>query len=89
MADDGPDRRPHAGPARRERLAVVEFRKQMVEAVRAFSQGKPAIGTGDDAIPPSVCSFQAIVPKTADWRTYDVKPVWETPGPVLEPSYDV
>jgi len=36
-----------------------------------------------------VCSFQAIVPKTVDWKAYDVKPVWETPGPVLEPSYDV
>ena len=70
-------------------LAVVEFRKQMVQAVRDFAAGRPAIGTGDNAIPRSVCSFQAIVPKTVDWKAYDVKPVWETPGPVLEPSYDV
>jgi phthalate 4,5-dioxygenase oxygenase subunit len=41
------------------------------------------------AVPAKVCSFQAIVPKTVDWQAYDVKPVWETPGPVLEPSYDV
>ena len=70
-------------------LAVVEFRKQMVAAVRDFADGKPAIGTGDLAVPAKVCSFQAIVPKTVDWKAYDVKPVWETPGPVLEPSYDV
>ena len=70
-------------------LAVVEFRKQMVAAVRDFADGKPAIGTGDLAVPARVCSFQAIVPKTVDWKAYDVKPVWETPGPVLEPSYDV
>lgn len=70
-------------------LAVVEFRRQMVEAVQAFAAGAPAIGTGADAIPAKVCAYQAIVPKTVDWRRYEVKPVWETPGPVLEPSYDV
>jgi len=70
-------------------LAVVEFRKQMVEAVREFMAGKPAIGTGENAITPKVCSYQAIVPKTTDWKQYEAKPVWQTPGPVLEPSYDV
>ena len=28
-------------------LAIVEFRKQMVEAVRSFASGAPAIGTGE------------------------------------------
>ena len=70
-------------------LAVVEFRRQMVEAVRDFMAGKSAIGTGENAATPRVCSFQAIVPKTIDWKQYEAKPVWETPGPVLEPSYDV
>ena len=70
-------------------LAIVEFRLQMVAAVRAFGAGGPAIGTGADAIPPPICAFQAIVPKTVDWRTYEARPVWETPGPVLEPSYEV
>jgi len=69
--------------------AVVEFRKQMVQAARDFAAGKPAIGTGANAVPPKVCSFQAIVPKTVDWKAYEAKPVWETPGPVLEPSYNV
>ena len=68
---------------------IVEFRKQMVAAVRDFTDGKTAIGTGDLAIPAKVCSFQAIVPKTVDWKAHEVKPVWETPGPVLEPSYNV
>jgi phthalate 4,5-dioxygenase oxygenase subunit len=70
-------------------LAVVEFRRQMVEAVRDFAAGKPAIGTGESAIPATVCSFQAIVPKSVDWRSYDATPVWQSGGPVLEPSYDV
>jgi len=68
-------------------LAIVEFRKQMLDAVRAFAQGAPAIGTGDAAIPASVCSFQAIVPKTTDWRMFEAHPVWDAAEPALEPSY--
>ena len=68
-------------------LAIVEFRKQMLEAVRAFEAGAAAIGTGDTAIPASVCSFQAIVPKTTDWRAFDARYVWDSEQPALEPSY--
>ncbi len=68
-------------------LAIVEFRKQMLDAVRTFEQGAPAIGTGDAAIPASVCSFQAIVPKTTDWRLFEARSVWDTAEPALEPSY--
>ena len=56
-------------------LAIVEFRRQMVAAARAFAQGQPAIGTGEQAIPTTVCAFQAIVPKTTDWRAFEVRPV--------------
>ena len=72
-------------------LAIVEFRHQMLDAVKAFQQGAPAIGTGDDAVTPAVCSFQAIVPKTTDWRAYDARYVWQdgVEHPVLEPSYSV
>ena len=78
----------------RERLgssdqAIVEFRRRMVEAVRAFQNGEPAIGTGDQAIPEEVCSFQAIMPKMTDWRDFPVQPVWDTEEPELEPSYSV
>jgi phthalate 4,5-dioxygenase oxygenase subunit len=69
--------------------AIIEFRNQMIEAARAFQAGKPAIGTGADHIPAGVCAFQAILPKTTDWRTCEVKPVWDAPGPVLEPTYEV
>ena len=67
--------------------AVVEFRRQMLEAVRAFQSGAPAIGTGESRIPRSVCSFQSIVPKTTDWRSFNASYVWDSVGPALEPSY--
>ena len=72
-------------------MAIVEFRKQMIAAARAFEAGAIAIGTGEQAIPESVCSFQAIVPKTVDWRAHDVRYVWAdgTERPELEPSYSV
>lgn len=68
-------------------LAVVEFRKQMLEAVQDFQKGKPAIGTGEARIPSSICAFQAIVPKTTDWRSFNPSYVWDSMGPALEPSY--
>ncbi|MBL8382200.1 MAG: Rieske 2Fe-2S domain-containing protein [Burkholderiales bacterium] len=49
-------------------LAVVEFRKQMVEAAQAFAAGGAAIGTGSDRVSPATCSLQAVLPKTVDWR---------------------
>lgn len=70
-------------------LAIVEFRRQMLEALRAFQAGEPAIGTGDKRIPPAVCAFQAIVPKTVDWREFAAHPVWmdEPQTPTLESNY--
>ncbi len=70
-------------------LAIVEFRRQMLAAVRDFEAGAPAIGTGALAIPVSVCAFQAIVPKTTDWRAHPTRPVGGEPGAALEPSYSV
>jgi len=68
-------------------LAIVEFRKRMLDAVHAFTRGEQAIGTGDTAIPASVCSFQAIVPKTTDWRAFDACHIWDVAQPALEASY--
>jgi len=70
-------------------LAIVEFRKQMLEAVQAFQRGEPAIGTGDWRIPRTVCSFQAIVPKQVDWRDFKAVPVGRNTagGPQLESNY--
>jgi phthalate 4,5-dioxygenase oxygenase subunit len=73
-------------------LAIVEFRKQMIEAVKSFGQGARAIGTGELAIPGSVCSFQAMVPKTTDWRDFAVRPVLAgvaVNSDEMEPSYSV
>jgi len=50
-------------------VAIVEFRRQMVDAAKAFREGQSAIGTGPARIPAGVCSYQRIVPKTTDWRT--------------------
>jgi len=57
-------------------LAIVAFRRQMVRAAQAVQKGAPAIGTNGSAAPPDVCAFQAIVPKTTDWRTWPAQPVW-------------
>lgn len=72
-------------------MAVVEFRKQMLEAVRAFQEGETAIGTGEAAIPNTVCAFQAVVPKTVDWREHSAEYVWlDSIEPAeSEPSYSV
>lgn len=72
-------------------LAVVEFRRQMLDAVNAVLVGQPAIGTGTDAIPKNICAFQAILAKSQDWREYDAHPVWEKgeSHPEFEPSYSV
>ena len=68
-------------------LAIVEFRKQMLQAVQDFAAGGPAIGTGDAKIPKTICAYQAIVPKTTDWRAHEASYVWDSSEPALEPSY--
>ncbi|SAK86719.1 Rieske (2Fe-2S) domain-containing protein [Caballeronia hypogeia] len=73
-------------------VAVVEFRRRMLDALKEFQAGESAIGTGEKAIPKSVCSFQAMVPKDTDWKQYAATPVWvesqETASEV-EPNYQV
>jgi phthalate 4,5-dioxygenase oxygenase subunit len=56
-------------------LAIVEFRKQMVEAAKAFAAGAPAIGTVEPRIPHNkLMSFEGVVPKTTDWHVMGVTP---------------
>jgi phthalate 4,5-dioxygenase oxygenase subunit len=51
-------------------LAIVEFRKQMVEAAQAAKAGGAIIGRVEPRVPLStLCSFEGIVPKSSDWRT--------------------
>jgi phthalate 4,5-dioxygenase oxygenase subunit len=51
-------------------VAVAAFRRLMVEAARAYRDGKPAIGTTEPHIPhASISSFEGVVPKSVNWRT--------------------
>ena len=51
-------------------VAVVAFRRLMVEAARAVQNGEPAIGTTEPHIlQASISSFEGVVPKTVNWRT--------------------
>jgi phthalate 4,5-dioxygenase len=51
-------------------LAIVEFRRIMVEAVRQFAAGKAAIGTSAPRVAHAMLrSFEGIVAKSIDWRT--------------------
>lgn len=58
-------------------MAIVEFRKLMVEAARAYQDAGTALGTGNDAVSTAVCSFQGVIPKEIDWRVFGAKYVWE------------
>ena len=51
-------------------VAVVQFRRMMVNAAKRVAEGGPAIGTTEPRIPHvKLASFEGIVPKTTDWRT--------------------
>jgi phthalate 4,5-dioxygenase oxygenase subunit len=54
-------------------VAVIQFRRMMVDAALRVAEGGPAIGTTDRGIPMiKLASFEGIVPKTTDWRTLGV-----------------
>ena len=56
-------------------MAIVEFRQCMLKALRDFMSGALPIGSGTNTMPREVCSYQAIVPKTTDWRSFPAQPV--------------
>ena len=58
-------------------LAIVEFRKQMIEAVKQFQQDAIAIGTRDRQVPSNVCAYQQVIPKTDDWRLFEGRYIWD------------
>ena len=56
-------------------IAIVEYRRQMVDAARAFAAGGVAIGAQQPRIPHGkLQSFEGIVPKSSDWRTLGASP---------------
>jgi phthalate 4,5-dioxygenase len=51
-------------------LAIVEFRRLMVDAALKVAAGGEAIGTGENRIPHvRIASREGVFPKTVDWRT--------------------
>ena len=72
-------------------VAVVEFRRVMLDALRRFQAGEEAIGTGSKAIPRTVCSFQSMVSKDTDWKEFATNPVWDDreEAAELESNYQV
>lgn len=54
-------------------LAIVEFRRLMVDAAKKFSNGEPAIGSAPEirSRQASLRSFEGMLPKGSDWRHLD------------------
>lgn len=51
-------------------IAIVQFRRIMVDAVSAFRDGQSAIGASGRQTPlAAIRSYEGVVPKTVDWRT--------------------
>ncbi|GJL83412.1 MAG: ring-hydroxylating oxygenase subunit alpha [marine bacterium B5-7] len=56
-------------------IAVVEFRRLMVDAARIVRNGGPAIGTNEPRIPYShIASYQGVVEKKTNWRELGAAP---------------
>ena len=54
-------------------VAIVQFRRIMIDAVRRFENGEPPLGTAAPRIPlAKLRSFEGIVPRTTNWRTLGV-----------------
>lgn len=49
-------------------IAIVEFRRLMVDAASTVAAGGPAIGTDPAIRQADIASFEGVVPKEADWR---------------------
>ena len=54
-------------------LAVAQFRRMMIAAVKRVQEGGPAIGADKRARYVDLASFEGIVPKSTDWRTLGVR----------------
>ncbi len=51
-------------------VAIVQWRRLMIEAARALADGAPALGRTEPHIPHAqIASFEGVVPKTTDWRS--------------------
>lgn len=56
-------------------IAIIQWRKLMIDAARRFARGEPALGTAAPHIPQAkLHSYQGIVEKACDWRTLGASP---------------
>src|SRR5438105_3857264 len=56
-------------------VAIVQFRRQMLQAVKTMQTGGPAIATGKGRTPhASLRSFEGMVPRNTDWRLLGTVP---------------
>jgi phthalate 4,5-dioxygenase oxygenase subunit len=54
-------------------VAVIAFRRMMVDAARQMAAGGPALGRTEPHLPHGkISSFEGVVPKATDWRTLGV-----------------
>jgi phthalate 4,5-dioxygenase oxygenase subunit len=53
--------------------AIIQFRRQMVAAAKAVAAGQPAIGVSVATRQVDLASFEGVVPKEADWRTFTTR----------------
>ena len=68
-------------------LAIVEFRRIMVGAVRRFAAGGPAIGASQAHVAHAkLRSFEGIVAKGTDWRTLNASPEELSQSPAPAPT---
>lgn len=69
-------------------LAIVEFRRRMLDALEDFQDNQEVIALNEHAIPKSHCSFQSIIPKIVDWRDFAASPIWNTPSNASDAEAD-
>jgi phthalate 4,5-dioxygenase oxygenase subunit len=51
-------------------VAIVQWRRLMIEAARAHAGGAPALGRSVPQVRlADIASFEGVVPKSVDWRT--------------------
>lgn len=53
--------------------AIIQFRRQMLAAAQAVARGEPAIGADGVVRQADLASFEGVVPKATDWRTFTLR----------------
>ena len=54
-------------------VAIIQFRRQMAAAAKAVAEGRPAIGAEGGVRHADLASFEGIITKGTDWRTFTTR----------------